>query len=245
MTAQPAYFIDEGGAKSGDAARLILDTTRRYRAKPDADLDVLDVGCGFAHTAVALGRACHRVTAVEPSPGLYARAVQVVAESGVRNVRLTNRSVHQIEEREAFDLAVLDNVLEHLPDQNGALATIASALRPRGVLYILVPNRWWPIEAHYRLPFLSWLPLPLANRYVRLFRKAPDYTDASYAPGYDRLVRLLRHVGLEFHFVVPHDLGLTVEGAALHYRIGAAVLRSAPWLWRLAKGFLVVAVKRG
>lgn len=244
MSSQPSYFIDEAGSKSADAARLILDTTRPFRPKHDAELDVLDIGCGFANTTVALARICHSVTAIEPSPALYERARTVVAQSGARNIQLTKRSIDAVHEHDAFDLAVLDNVLEHLPDQDAAIATIAAALRAGGILYVLVPNRLWPIEAHYQLPFLSWLPLPLANRYVRLFKKADDYTDASYAPTYGRLVRLLRRGGFDVHFVVPGNLDLTVEGAALHYRLGAAMIRRAPWLWRFAKGFLVVAIKR-
>lgn len=88
-------------------------------------------------------------------------------------------------------MAVLDNVLEHLDDQHDALERIASCLRPGGVAYILVPNRWWPIEAHYSLPFLAWLPLPLATRYLRWSGRGSDYTDASYAPSYLRMRRLL------------------------------------------------------
>jgi 2-polyprenyl-3-methyl-5-hydroxy-6-metoxy-1,4-benzoquinol methylase len=241
---QPAYFIDEAGSKSRDAATLILDTTRPFRETPDASLDVLDVGCGFGNTAIALARLCRSVTAIEPSPGLFARAQEVVKQSELSNIAVTQRSIEQLSERDAFDVVVLDNVLEHLPEQEKALATIATALRRAGLLYVLVPNRWWPMEAHYQLPFLSWLPLPLANRYVRLMRKADDYTDASYAPGYGRLVRLLKSAGFDPHFVVPANLNLTVEGAALHYRVGSAMLRRAPWLWRFAKGFLVVAVKR-
>ena len=244
-TAQPSYFIDAAGSKSPDAARQILAATRPFRTLPERELDVLDVGCGFGYTAVALGQECRSVTAIEPSPGLFERATSVVNESGLPNVALSRRSIDQIDERERFDLVVLDNVLEHVPDQPRALAVIFTALRPGGILYVLVPNKLWPIEAHYALPFLSWLPLKLANRYVRLAGKAESYEDASYSPTYGRLVRLLRTTGFKPNFVVPADLSLTVGGAALHYRIGAALIRRMPVLWRVAKGFLVVAVKPG
>lgn len=245
-TDRPAYFevLDAAGAKSSDAAQLILETTRPFRTTPDRECSVLDVGCGYGYTTVALATVCKHVVAIEPSPGLHQKAADVVARSGRANIDLRLGGIEDVPERRAFDLVILDNVLEHIPDQPRALATIAAALKPAGVLYLLVPNKAWPIEAHYRLPFLSYLPLRAANAYLRITRRGTDYADASYAPTYGRLLKLLREAGLTPNFVVPRDLSLTVEGAPLHYRVGAAVLQAAPWMWRFAKGFLTVATLR-
>jgi SAM-dependent methyltransferase len=181
---------------------------------------------------------------IEPSAFLLENAQRIVADSGVHNVELRPQPVEELDDAALFDLVVLDNVLEHLPRQHQALTAMVRALRPGGVLYIVVPNKLWPLEVHYRLPFLSYLPLPLANRYLRLTGRGTDYADASYAPTYGRLVRLLRSSGgLDVHFVLPADLSLTQTGNALHYRVGAALLRRMPLLWRISKAFLVVAVK--
>jgi 2-polyprenyl-3-methyl-5-hydroxy-6-metoxy-1,4-benzoquinol methylase len=243
---EPAYFdrFDPSGSSAAGAARQILDVTRPFRAAADTACDVLDIGCGYGHTAVALAKECRRVVAIEPSIALYDLARKVVANSGVTNLELANVGVEKLAPAYKFDLVVLDNVLEHIAEQQGALAAIAAAMAPRGALYLLVPNKLWPIEPHYRLPFLSYLPLPFANRYLRITRRGTDYADASHAPTYGRLTRLLEDAGLTATFVVPADLSATAGGAALHYRIGAAMLRRMPWLWRLAKGFLVVATKR-
>ncbi len=243
QVARPGYFLDPHGAKSPDAARQILTVTRPFRTTDDRDLTVLDVGCGFGYTAVELARTCRAVVAIEPSPHLHETATSVVRESRLQNIQLRRDGIESISDSNAFDVVVLDNVLEHIPDQRGALAIVERALKPGGVLYLLVPNKLWPMEAHYALPFLSYLPVPLASRYLRLTRRGTDYTDASYAPTYGRLRKLLAGVGLQDHFVVPGDLSLTVEGPALHYRLGAALLKRLPWLWRISKGFLVVAVK--
>jgi SAM-dependent methyltransferase len=241
---QPAYFdkFDPSGSRSADAARQILETTRSFRSIADADLVVLDVGCGYGYTSAALAKSCRRVLAIEPSPELFERARTTLG--GISNIDLRPIGIEGVSDRQSFDLAILDNVLEHIGDQPRALASIAAALKTNGLLYLLVPNKLWPFEPHYGLPFLSYLPLSLANRYLRLTRRGTDYTDASYAPTYGRLVRLLRSAGFDPNFVVPRDLSLTAGGGPLHYRIGAAVLRNAPWLWRVAKGFLVIAVRR-
>jgi hypothetical protein len=92
---------------------------------------------------------------------------------------------------------------------------------------------------------LSYLPLPLANLYLQWTGRGTDYTDASYAPTYWRLNRLLRaRKELSFSYVLPADLSLTTSGNAWHYRLGAAAIRCCPLLWAISKALLVVVKKR-
>jgi hypothetical protein len=94
------------------------------------------------------------------------------------------------------------------------------------------------------LPFLSYLPLSLANRYLRWTGRGTDYTDASYAPTYWRLNRLLRaRPELEYHYVLPADVALTTAGGSWLYRTGIAAIRRWPALWAISKAFLVIVVK--
>src|SRR5207244_1847410 len=55
-------------------------------------------------------------------------------------------------------------------------------LAPGGHLAILdTPNRFFPVETHsVGLPFVQWLPSPLAYRYARLARPA-RFRDVSFA----------------------------------------------------------------
>lgn len=78
----------------------------------------------------------------------------------------------------SFDVVVSNHVIEHVGsagNQAQHLAEIARVLRPDGIAYLAVPNRWMLVEPHYRLPFLSWLPQPLADAYVRLAGKGEYY----------------------------------------------------------------------
>lgn len=222
-------------------ARQILETTAPYRTSPPEVLHALDIGCGLGGTAAALARRCRRVVGLEPSRALAERARALAQTQRLDNLEIREQSLYELEERETYDLVILDNVLEHLPDQPRALAIATRALRPGGTLYLLVPNRLWPIEHHYGLPGLGWLPLGLANHYLRATGRGADYTDASYAPTLWRLRKLLRGLpALDVHFVVPADLSLTVRGAVWSYRVGAALLRR----WAISKSFLVVGVRR-
>lgn len=232
--------MEDRGRLADGFARQILATTAPWLPRPVAELDVLDVGSGYGATAAALAAQVGSVVGLEPMPALHEAASRLA--TGNLSFRLGG--VESLADVEAFDLVVLDNVYEHLPDHADALAAISVALRPGGVLFLLTPNRLWPIEAHYRLPFLSWLPLGLANRYLRASGRGSDYTDASYAPTAWGLRRELRRwPGLTARFVLPADLSATAAGAAWHYRAGVAALRLCPPLWAVSKSLLVVAVK--
>jgi hypothetical protein len=109
----------------------------------------------------------------------------------------------------------------------------------------LVPNKLWPIEPHYRLPFLGYLPISLANRVLRWTRRGTDYTAASYAPTYGSLRRMLaKRPELQFRFVLPADISLAQKGSSLLYRGGVRAIATWPVLWWISKALLVVAVKK-
>jgi SAM-dependent methyltransferase len=79
---------------------------------------------------------------------------------------------------ETFDFVISNHVVEHVgtaDDQRHHLDEIFRSLEPGGTLYFAVPNRWRLIEPHYKLPFLSWLPVSLASAYIRLFKLGSHY----------------------------------------------------------------------
>jgi len=250
LAEQPEYdrYVDMEavrGPLAAGFARQILTTCRPFLTRPTDELRVLDIGCGYGHTARELARHTQHVVGVEPSQWLFATAQQVAAQSGQNNLEFLPLGIYDLDYHEAFDLVVLDNVLEHLPDQPRALEIVSQALAPGGVAFILVPNRLWPIEVHYGLPFLSYLPLPLANLYLRLSGRGSDYTDASYAPTYVSLNRLLRaRAELTYSYVLPADLSLTTRGNTWQYRLGAAAIGRWPLLWAISKALLVIARKQ-
>jgi len=75
----------------------------------------------------------------------------------------------------SFDIITCIEVLEHVQNQDRALYQISRILKPNGVFVLSVPNRWWIFETHgaklplfkwNRVPFFSWLPKKIHNRYA-------------------------------------------------------------------------------
>jgi ubiquinone/menaquinone biosynthesis C-methylase UbiE len=67
-----------------------------------------------------------------------------------------------------FDVVTCAHIYEHVTDPEALLAEIRRVLKPGGLCYFAAGNRLWPLEFHYRLLFLAWLPRAMSNIYLRL-----------------------------------------------------------------------------
>lgn len=98
-----------------------------------------------------------------------------------------------------FDVVITNHVIEHiggLPVQRHHLSEVHRVMKPTGVGYLAVPNRWMLIEPHYRLAFLSWMPRPLRSPYLRLMRRGTHY-DCEPLP-LSTLEKLLKETGFVY-----------------------------------------------
>ncbi len=91
------------------------------------------------------------------------------------------RQVHGVElpfDNASFDVVLSNHVIEHVGDAGAQcrhLAEIRRIMKPDGIGYLAVPNRWMLTEPHYKLKFLSWLPRSWRTPYLRLMRKGTYY----------------------------------------------------------------------
>jgi 2-polyprenyl-3-methyl-5-hydroxy-6-metoxy-1,4-benzoquinol methylase len=118
-------------------------------------------------------------------------------------------------EPESFDVVLYNHVIEHVgerPEQRAHLAEIYRVLKPAGVLYLAVPNRWSLLEPHYKLPLLSWLPAGLASAYVRLTGRGTWYDCRPY--GAHELWRTLNEAGYSVEDVTFEALAHYLEQEA-------------------------------
>lgn len=76
----------------------------------------------------------------------------------------------------SFDVVICNQVIEHVPKQHHQQLINASyrVLKSNGIFYIATPNKLWPIEPHTKLPFISYLPNTIANKYIKLFKEGVD-----------------------------------------------------------------------
>ncbi len=75
----------------------------------------------------------------------------------------------------SLDVIVCNHVYEHVPKAQQMINEIYRVLKEDGFCYFSAGNKFMLIEGHYGLPFLSWIPKPLAHLYLRVTRKGGFY----------------------------------------------------------------------
>ncbi|GAB4300398.1 MAG: hypothetical protein Kow0098_27710 [Ignavibacteriaceae bacterium] len=83
---------------------------------------------------------------------------------------------------EAFELVILQDVIEHLPDPDTAIYGIYNLLKPGGILYLSTPNRFSLInlfaDPHWGLPLLALFKRNIVkNFFLKYFRNSEYQRD--------------------------------------------------------------------
>ena len=125
------------------ARREILGDLIRREAMPPANGRILEIGCGTGHNLEMLG-SFGAVDAVELDEEARAVAERRLGRS-VMNAPLPELA--GVDER-AYDLIAALDVIEHIDDDAGAIATIAAKLKPGGKFVMTVPAHQWMWSAH-------------------------------------------------------------------------------------------------
>jgi SAM-dependent methyltransferase len=199
-------------------------------AAPGSRGFVLDVGCGSGFVAERLSQAGWRTVALDLADNRQTSGFEFLF---ARAEALPFRD-------ECFSVVASNYVIEHIVDPAAHLSEVRRVLAPGGVIYLAMPNRFAILEAHYRLPFLSWLPRGLADAYVRLLRRAQDYD--VFPLTRDHLLREAARVGLECDDITPWMIAETavVEESRLARLVNALPDRALRWLSYLSPSLVFV-----
>lgn len=224
----------------------ILILAEKELGKSRKEMTALDIGSGFGMYAQELARQVEKVVAVEPFTGAYEKAVKLNRR---KNIQFVNALIEDYKGNEKFDLAVSLTTLEHMPKAERSFENVFQCMKKNSLLYLTAPNKLWPVEPHYALPFLSWLPLSLANLYLRLTGKGILYKDSSYSRTYWGMKNLFNHFPHKYSFVVPSAnaiyLGCGSQNlkSAAFRKIGIWLIKKMPIFWTLSKGFIMMVKK--
>jgi 2-polyprenyl-6-hydroxyphenyl methylase/3-demethylubiquinone-9 3-methyltransferase len=103
---------------------------------------VLDVGCGGGLLAEALTRAGAKVTAIDLAPGMIEVARLHALEQKLEiDYRMVAAETVAAAEPGGFDVVTCMEMLEHVPQPEKMVATLASLVRPGGAVFVSTLNR--------------------------------------------------------------------------------------------------------
>ena len=185
------------------------------------DKQVLDYGGGAGYMAVVCAERRARVTLVDAEPNALGTAMLLADKCGVRDrVRpICSETFPRELAGERFDIVILKDVIEHVPDDEALLASAAQCQQAGGQLLVATHSTW-------SLNFL------LEGTYRRWWRGEKDWMgwDPTHVRFYTprSLERLLRRAGYRTRrrsglYIIPYNIltwallgKRTVELALLH-----------------------------
>lgn len=85
---------------------------------------------------------------------------------------------------EIFDFINIAEVIEHVADPKKVMSEVFRVLKPGGLVYVSVPNRYGLKDQHFNLYFVNWLPRCFSRMFISIFGQHKDYA------GYNGLQKL-------------------------------------------------------
>jgi len=226
---------EENRARKSAKIRAVLEAERAFDR---TGLRILDIGCSF-------GIILERIT---PRDGL---GVGVDMDRSIGrdgdNLAFARADAEDLPfESDTFDIVVCNHVYEHTDSVSRLLAEIHRVMAGDGVCYFAGPNKYEPVEPHYGLPFLSWLPRRLADGYMRLARKGDSYPERPCSrPQLRRLLAdftVTDYTGQIVRDPVRFQATDILPPRSLKRHVANAVLRLAPFFF---PGFVYILRKSG
>jgi ubiquinone/menaquinone biosynthesis C-methylase UbiE len=180
VRAQLLQSEEEWATRNAILSRRLADLIDEYIA-PGAT-EGIEIGCQHGALTEQLQQLTHVANWTGIDPALTG---ETVTDAGCR-LRPGRASQLGFPD-EVFDVAVFANVFEHIPpgERDVSLREIYRVLKPGGVVVGQLPNPYFPIESHSRLPFMGWLPVKWQHRYWKL---------APVSWGHDFYVVTIKHL---------------------------------------------------
>ena len=214
-------------------AKKMLSVLDEHYSEKLETLSLLDIGCSTGIISNELSKRFGKVIGIDVDEEAVIHAkkyyqtdnLHFSVEDGI-NLRFPDNF---------FDVVICAHVYEHVPDSHKLISEIHRVLKPEGTCYFAAGNRITLIEPHYALPLLSIIPKPLANLYLRAFKKGDFY--------YENLLTVWRLRSLVSQFEVidysskiiqdPEKYCATeiVRPGSLKQKIALWVLERAYWLF--------------
>ncbi len=146
---------------------------------------VLEIGCGEGGVLKAfLDRGC-KATGVDLDAEKLALARRMFsAEIANGQIEFINKNIYDPDFKEAFknkfDLIVLKDAIEHIPEQQKLLSYLHTFLKPKGVIFFAFPPWYMPFGGHQQMcrsflkktPYFHLLPMPVYKAILKLMRES-------------------------------------------------------------------------
>ena len=133
-------YLGSAGSNDPTEYEIASEVVEVLRRETMATGNYLEIGCGSAAIGAVIRDVSPEISylGVEVSPELY-DAIDPQIRRQIIHAGTLEEALARIDDY-SQDVVILHHVLEHLPAPCDSLKAIRSKLRPRGFLYVEVPN---------------------------------------------------------------------------------------------------------
>lgn len=122
---------------------------------------ILDIGTGSGYNPNFLSKNANSVVSVDLKD-------ERIIKEGYDFIMVKDENLPFQDKK--FDVVVSNQVIEHTKNQSLHISEISRVVKNGGLVYLATPNRYWVIEPHFHLPFLSWFPNKVSSFYLKLIK---------------------------------------------------------------------------
>ena len=153
------------------------------------NLRVLEIGCGEGgNLKPFLDKGCRCVGVDLSEKKIENGRAFFENHPNKENLVLTAANIYDVDSfGEKFDLIIMRDTIEHIPEQEKFLGEVKKFLKPRGKIFFGFPPWQNPFGGHQqicrskllsRLPYFHLLPAPVYRQILKLFGEPPARIDA-------------------------------------------------------------------
>lgn len=156
---------------------------------------LLDLGCSYGHLYEYFLKKGIEAVGID----VRAHVIPVAKKNVPKGVFILADGCNLPFKKECFSTIISNDVLEHVPYEhtNSMLNEMNRTLKPNGMSYISVANKYQIHEPHTLIPFLTWFPRPCWNVIHKIVRKRP-IKDTYYPYTTSMLKRVCREAKLSY-----------------------------------------------
>lgn len=160
---------------------------------------VLEIGAGLGNSLISFRLKGIEAYGIEPAEDFYQIVRKRLQEFGLDpQAVIKSRGENLPYESCSFDFVLCAQVLEHVKEPVAIMEEINRVLKKGGICYITAPNYLSFKENHYRVPWVPMLPRSIAEKYLKLLGRNPDFfkKHITYIH-FLKILSIARHLGWE------------------------------------------------
>jgi 2-polyprenyl-6-hydroxyphenyl methylase/3-demethylubiquinone-9 3-methyltransferase len=153
--------------------RVVRDKVLSLAARARKDyspLSVLDIGCGAGTQCFLYAELGHSVVGIDINAPLIEVAKKRARTANITGEFHLGSAAALPFEDGSFDVCLLNELLEHVPEWQRCLDEATRVLKPEGILYVSTTNYLCPRQQEFELPLYSWYPAVVKRRCEELAR---------------------------------------------------------------------------